>query len=213
MPRRPRGAAAGAGGGWAQGWDHAVHRTFRRSSPMSITEADVLEAVRPVQDPELHRSIVDLDMVRNISIDGPTVGIQVALTIPGCPLKNEINTPRDRRDDGTRRGRQRRHRLHVDDRRGTGDAPREAPRRSGRDRRDPPGPRPRRGSRDPLRRSVVTHPGAPHRLRQGRGRQVVGDRQPRHRPGPAGQAGRRRRCRRLGVLDPADARQSIGPRC
>ncbi len=59
---------------------------------MSITEADVLEAVRPVQDPELHRSIVELDMVRNISIDGPTVGILVALTIPGCPLKNEINS-------------------------------------------------------------------------------------------------------------------------
>jgi len=57
---------------------------------MSITEADVLEAVRPVQDPELHRSIVELDMVRNISIDGPTVGILVALTIPGCPLKSEI---------------------------------------------------------------------------------------------------------------------------
>ena len=38
------------------------------------TEAEVLEALRPVEDPELHRSIVDLDMVRGIAIDGDRVG-------------------------------------------------------------------------------------------------------------------------------------------
>jgi ATP-binding protein involved in chromosome partitioning len=54
------------------------------------TEADVIEALRPVQDPELHRSIVDLDMVRGVSIEGATVKVLIALTIPGCPLKNEI---------------------------------------------------------------------------------------------------------------------------
>ena len=37
------------------------------------TEAEVLEALRPVEDPELHRSIVDLDMVRGIAIDGDDV--------------------------------------------------------------------------------------------------------------------------------------------
>ena len=83
-PAPPRGRPPGPRLG---PWGPAT-RTF---GVMSITEADVLEAVRPVQDPELHRSIVELDMVRNISIDGPTVGILVALTIPGCPLKNEIN--------------------------------------------------------------------------------------------------------------------------
>jgi len=54
------------------------------------TEADVLEALRPVEDPELHRSIVDLGMVRGIAIDGATVAVQVALTIAGCPLRSEI---------------------------------------------------------------------------------------------------------------------------
>ena len=57
---------------------------------MPATEADVIEALRPVQDPELHRSIVDLDMVRGVSIEGATVKVLIALTIPGCPLKNEI---------------------------------------------------------------------------------------------------------------------------
>jgi ATP-binding protein involved in chromosome partitioning len=57
---------------------------------MPVTEAEIIEALRPVEDPELHRSIVDLNMVRTISIDGPTVQVQVALTIAGCPLRNEI---------------------------------------------------------------------------------------------------------------------------
>ena len=37
---------------------------------MAVTEADIIDALRPVQDPELHRSIVDLGMVRTIGIDG-----------------------------------------------------------------------------------------------------------------------------------------------
>jgi len=55
-----------------------------------VTEAVVVEALRPVQDPELHRSIVDLDMVRQVNIDGVHVQVLIALTIPGCPLRNEI---------------------------------------------------------------------------------------------------------------------------
>ena len=57
---------------------------------MPVSEAQVLEALRPVQDPELHRSIVDLDMVRRIEIDGSQVAVTVALTIAGCPLRAEI---------------------------------------------------------------------------------------------------------------------------
>jgi len=59
---------------------------------MPVTEADIIEALRPVEDPELHRSIVDLNMVRTISIDGPAVEVLVALTIAGCPLRNEITS-------------------------------------------------------------------------------------------------------------------------
>ncbi len=54
------------------------------------THEQVIDALRPVEDPELRRSIVDLDMVRNVRIDGGQVAIQFALTVAGCPLRNEI---------------------------------------------------------------------------------------------------------------------------
>jgi ATP-binding protein involved in chromosome partitioning len=57
---------------------------------MPVSEAQVLDALRPVEDPELHRSIVDLGMVRSIAVSGPTVSVTVALTVAGCPLRSEI---------------------------------------------------------------------------------------------------------------------------
>ena len=57
---------------------------------MAVTEAQVIEALRPVEDPELHTSIVDLGMVKNVAIEGGRVSVLVALTVPGCPLRAEI---------------------------------------------------------------------------------------------------------------------------
>jgi ATP-binding protein involved in chromosome partitioning len=57
---------------------------------MPVTEAQVLDALRPVEDPELHRSIVDLDMVRRVAVAGSRVDVTVALTVAGCPLRSEI---------------------------------------------------------------------------------------------------------------------------
>ena len=54
------------------------------------TESQVLDALRPVQDPELGRSIVDLEMVRDIRVDDGRVAVTVALTVAGCPLRAEI---------------------------------------------------------------------------------------------------------------------------
>jgi ATP-binding protein involved in chromosome partitioning len=58
---------------------------------MPPTQAQVVDALRPVQDPELHRSIVDLGMVKNVGIADGEVQILVALTVPGCPLRAEID--------------------------------------------------------------------------------------------------------------------------
>lgn len=54
------------------------------------TQEDILNALRDVQDPELHRSIVDLNMVRAVHIDGSTVRVDIALTVKGCPLTARI---------------------------------------------------------------------------------------------------------------------------
>ena len=54
------------------------------------TTDQIIEALRPVEDPELHRSIVDLGMVRDITMKGGVVSLTVVLTIAGCPLRNEI---------------------------------------------------------------------------------------------------------------------------
>ena len=53
----------------------------------------ILEALRPVIDPELRRSIVELDMVRSIDIrDGGAVDITISLTTPGCPIRGHFQT-------------------------------------------------------------------------------------------------------------------------
>jgi ATP-binding protein involved in chromosome partitioning len=59
---------------------------------MPVTQAQVVDALRPVQDPELHRSIVDLGMVKEVTIAGSDIKVLIALTVPGCPLRAEINS-------------------------------------------------------------------------------------------------------------------------
>ena len=54
------------------------------------TKDQIIDALRPVEDPELRRSIVDLGMVRGVELRGDTVAVQIALTVAGCPLRNEI---------------------------------------------------------------------------------------------------------------------------
>jgi ATP-binding protein involved in chromosome partitioning len=54
---------------------------------MAVTREQVLEALKSVDDPELHRNIVELDMVKDLKIDGGHVTVTVNLTVAGCPLK------------------------------------------------------------------------------------------------------------------------------
>ena len=58
----------------------------------TLTEAALLDALRNVQEPELGRDIVTLDMVKNISIEGNAAAFTIELTTPACPLKDEIET-------------------------------------------------------------------------------------------------------------------------
>jgi ATP-binding protein involved in chromosome partitioning len=56
----------------------------------TISEKQVLDALRTVQEPELHRDLVSLDFIRDIRINGADVAFSVTLTTPACPLKDHI---------------------------------------------------------------------------------------------------------------------------
>jgi ATP-binding protein involved in chromosome partitioning len=63
-----------------------------RSGPASlgsmlVSRDAVLRALDAVIDPELGRSVTELDMVRDVRIDDGLVAVTIALTVPGCPLR------------------------------------------------------------------------------------------------------------------------------
>ena len=53
-------------------------------------EDQVREALRPVVDPEMGVSVVDLGMIREVEIEGDAVEIKMVLTTPFCPLAGVI---------------------------------------------------------------------------------------------------------------------------
>jgi ATP-binding protein involved in chromosome partitioning len=55
-----------------------------------ITETDVLQALQGVEDPELHKDFVELNMIRDVRVSGGVISATVILTTPACPLKDEI---------------------------------------------------------------------------------------------------------------------------
>src|SRR5437763_8582706 len=54
---------------------------------MGVARDAVWEALGRVIDPELRRPVTELDMVRDIRIDGGDVTVTIALTVAGCPLR------------------------------------------------------------------------------------------------------------------------------
>src|SRR4051812_26815246 len=59
---------------------------------MSFTKEQAVAALRTVLDPELHKDIVTLNMVKDVTVDGDNVGVTVELTTPACPMKEKIET-------------------------------------------------------------------------------------------------------------------------
>lgn len=55
-----------------------------------LTQEKVLEALRTVQEPELHRDLVSLNMVKDLAVDDGRVWLTINLTTPACPLKDTI---------------------------------------------------------------------------------------------------------------------------
>ena len=55
-----------------------------------LSESSIYEALKAVQEPELGRDIVSLNMVKEVAISDSSVSLMIELTTPACPLKDEI---------------------------------------------------------------------------------------------------------------------------
>ncbi len=55
-----------------------------------LTEEKVMNQLKTVMDPELHKDLVSLGMVKNVSLSKEKVSVTIELTTPACPLKNKI---------------------------------------------------------------------------------------------------------------------------
>ncbi len=55
---------------------------------MTVTSDQILDALKQVQDPDLHRDIVSLGFVKNLTIDDGRVSFSIELTTPACPVKD-----------------------------------------------------------------------------------------------------------------------------
>jgi Mrp family chromosome partitioning ATPase len=58
----------------------------------TVSQKQVLDALSQVNDPELHRSLTDLNMVRKVEIKENVVAITLAITVPNCPFKSQIES-------------------------------------------------------------------------------------------------------------------------
>jgi ATP-binding protein involved in chromosome partitioning len=57
---------------------------------MSPIDQQIMAQLATVQEPELHKDLVTLNMIRNLKVEGDTVSLTVMLTTPACPLKDQI---------------------------------------------------------------------------------------------------------------------------
>ncbi|PWT82173.1 MAG: chromosome partitioning protein [Acidobacteria bacterium] len=57
-----------------------------------LTEQDVLEALRQIKDPDLHKDIVTLGFIKDVRIENGKVSFRIVLTTPACPVRAEMET-------------------------------------------------------------------------------------------------------------------------
>jgi ATP-binding protein involved in chromosome partitioning len=57
---------------------------------MEVSRDEILKALENVIDPELRRPVTELDMVRDVQIEGGDVSVTIALTVAGCPLRSSF---------------------------------------------------------------------------------------------------------------------------
>lgn len=61
-----------------------------------VRDEQVLEALRSVRDPDLHRDIVTLNFVKDLKVCGGNVAFTIELTTPACPVKDQMKAEAER---------------------------------------------------------------------------------------------------------------------
>jgi ATP-binding protein involved in chromosome partitioning len=59
---------------------------------VSVTKEQVLSVLRQVQDPDLHKDIVTLGFVKEVTVRGSEVDLTIELTTPACPVREEMKS-------------------------------------------------------------------------------------------------------------------------
>lgn len=80
-------------------WSHILGNRYciflyiysTKKTIMSITAAQVLEALKNVDDPDLKKDLVTLGMIKDLEVSGKNVNFTVVLTTPACPMKDMIH--------------------------------------------------------------------------------------------------------------------------
>src|SRR5262249_42891211 len=57
---------------------------------MQVDPTQVLDALKIVKDPDLHRDIVSLGFVKDLKVDHGRVAFTIELTTPACPVKDQM---------------------------------------------------------------------------------------------------------------------------
>jgi ATP-binding protein involved in chromosome partitioning len=55
-----------------------------------LSEQSVLDALRQIKDPDLHKDIVTLGFIKDLKIEGGAVSFRIVLTTPACPVKEQM---------------------------------------------------------------------------------------------------------------------------
>src|SRR5687768_1693359 len=83
----------------AECWSCAMHRrhtvattrtNFMTSVQSGPAREAIVEALRLVNDPELHRDVISLNMIRDIEIVDGHVSLRLVLTTPACPVRGDF---------------------------------------------------------------------------------------------------------------------------
>jgi len=55
-----------------------------------ITKEKIIQVLKEVIDPEIGVSLVEMNLIKDVLIEGEKVKVKMTLTIPGCPLANQL---------------------------------------------------------------------------------------------------------------------------